>query len=146
MGGFIPFYTAESWLNSRRAIWLATTSLDESPHVAPVWYVWDGAHKCIYFATGPSAVKVKNIARQPAVVLNLGDGDDTLILKGQAVQVQDTAERARFDAMYQEKYVDPHSGAKATLEYAGGLLYRVDVKHIMMWEYGIVSTRTDWHF
>ena len=146
MGGFIPFRTAEIWLEAGRAIWLATTNVDGTPHVAPVWYLWDSARKCVYFATGEKAVKVKNIAQQPAVVFSLGNADDTLILKGSAVSITDEAERAEFETAFGDKYVDPHSGARANLGYMGGLLYRVDAKHIMMWEYGIVATRTDWHF
>jgi hypothetical protein len=44
---------------------------------------------------------------------------------------------------YMEKYVDPHSGAKAHIEDTDNL-YRVNVKRIMCWEYGVEGTRTDW--
>lgn len=146
MGGHIRFDRAEAWLTAYRAVWLATTGLDGSPHVAPVWFLWDGDRKAVYFATGEKAVKVKNLAHQPRVVLNLGDGDDTLIMKGRAIQVHDTDERSKFEQAFGDKYTDPHSGARANLAYMGGLLYRVDIEHMMIWEYGIVSTRTDWHF
>jgi hypothetical protein len=44
-----------------------------------------------------------------------GDGDDVTIHDGQAVVVADRAELDRIDAMYAEKYVDPHSGAGAAM-------------------------------
>ena len=44
-----------------------------------------------------------------------------------------------------EKYVDPHSGAQATIGEHDHL-YRVNIKRIMCWEYGVVANRTDWKF
>lgn len=49
----------------------------------------------------------------------------------------------RINHAYMEKYVDPHSRAKATLVQTGNL-YHADVKRIIGWEYGVVTTRTDW--
>ena len=72
-----------------------------------------------------------------------GDGDDAIILEGTAIIVTDPAEWTQVNNAYMEKYVDPHSGAKATLVEADNL-YRVDLKRIMCWEYGVVATRTDW--
>jgi hypothetical protein len=45
-----------------------------------------------------------------------------------------------------EKYVDPGSGARATIAPDTDVLYRVNVTHLMAWEYGTVAHRTDWHF
>lgn len=42
--------------------------------------------------------------------------------------------------------MDPHTGARDTIFHEGANLYRVDVQHIMVWEYGVVATRTDWRF
>jgi len=109
--------------------------------VIPVWYWWDG--QSIYFTSGPQGQKVKNLAHQPAIVVHAGDGDDALILEGEAVRVTDPQERARVNRAYMEKYVDPHSGARASL-VEGDPLYRVEVRRIMIWEYGTVGDRTGW--
>jgi hypothetical protein len=78
--------------------------------------------------------------------MHLGDGDDVIILEGPAVIVTDREELERIDSMYAEKYVDPHSGARDTIFHENADLYRVDVHHVMTWEYGVVATRTDWDF
>ncbi|GAC1629178.1 MAG: hypothetical protein NVS4B7_18020 [Ktedonobacteraceae bacterium] len=69
-----------------------------------------------------------------------------IILEGQVTIVTDQEELQRIDSAYQNKYVDPHSGARDTIFHEGTDLYRVQVKRIMTWEYGTVSTRTDWTF
>jgi hypothetical protein len=90
--------------------------------------------------------KAKNLAAQPWVVVHAGDGDDVIILEGPAEIVTDRGELERIDALYAEKYVDPHSGARDTIFHDGADLYSVDVRHVMAWEYGVVATRTDWTF
>ena len=48
---------------------LATIRRDGSPHVAPLWYHYDGAN--IYFMAGKSSVKVRNIRRDPRVMVSI---------------------------------------------------------------------------
>jgi nitroimidazol reductase NimA-like FMN-containing flavoprotein (pyridoxamine 5'-phosphate oxidase superfamily) len=139
--GFIPWNKIDIWLQGFRSIWISTTRPDGRPHCVPVWYWWDG--ECIYFTSGPKGQKVKNLASQPAIVVHAGDGDDALILEGVALPVTSPEERATISQAYSRKYVDPHSGATATV-LDEDPLYRVDVHRIMIWEYGTVSSRTDW--
>ncbi|GAC1348608.1 MAG: hypothetical protein NVSMB27_17020 [Ktedonobacteraceae bacterium] len=144
MGGFIPWSKVDLPLKAHRSIWVSTTRPDGRPHAMPVWYIWDGTS--IYFITRCDMQKAKNLARQPGIVVHLGDGDDVIILEGQVTIVTDQEELQRIDSAYQNKYVDPHSGARDTIFHEGTDLYRVQVKRIMTWEYGTVSTRTDWTF
>ena len=144
MSGFIPWSKVDLPLRSYRAIWISTTRPDGRPHSVPVWYWWDG--QAIYFATFRDSQKAKNLMQQPWVIVHAGDGDDVIILEGSAEEVRDPDDIARIDADYMNKYVDPHSGAKATLLYTGDIVYRVRVRHVMTWEYGVIATRTDWHF
>jgi len=69
--------------------------------------------------------------------------DDVIILEGTAEIVTDVNVHSQINQAYMEKYVDPHSGAKATIP-ATDNLYWVKVKRIMSWEYGVVTTRTEW--
>lgn len=139
--GHIPWNKIDTWLRGFRSIWIATTRPDGQPHAVPVWYLWDGEK--LYFAAAPNSQKVRNLARQPAIVVHAGDGDDAIILEGTAEIVNDPREWAQANAAYMEKYVDPHSGAQATIAETDAL-YRVTVRRIMAWEYGVVGTRTDW--
>jgi PPOX class probable F420-dependent enzyme len=143
MPGHIPWRKVDLWLQGFRTIWISTTRPDGRPHAVPVWYWWENHD--IYFTTAPDAQKSRNLAHQPWVVVHAGDGDDTIILEGPAEKVTDSAERERLNALYMLKYVDPHSGAKATIADTE-VLYHVRVRHVMVWEYGVYATRTDWYF
>ena len=139
--GFIRRNKVDTWLRGFRSIWVGTTRPDGHPHSVPVWYLWDGEH--IYFASNKSTQKARNLAKQPEIVVHAGDGDDVIILGGTAEIVTDPVEWTQINKAYMEKYVDPHSGAKVTISETDDL-YRVNVKRIMSWEYGVVGTRTDW--
>ena len=142
--GFIPWSKIDNWLHAFRSIWVSTTRPNGRPHAVPVWYAWDGRN--LYFISARNLQKSKNLAGQPWVVVHAGDGDDVIILEGKAEIVTDRAEAERVDALYRTKYVDPGSGAQATIFEPEVDLYRVNVKHVMAWEYGTVANRTDWMF
>lgn len=144
MPGFIPWNKVDLPLKALRSIWISTTRPDGRPHAAPVWFIWDGTS--IFFITDRQMQKAKNLTHQPWIVVHAGDGDDVVILEGAVEIVTDQQELERVDAAYQEKYVDPHSGARDTIFHEHCDLYRVNVKHVMAWEYGTISTRTDWRF
>ena len=142
--GFIPWNKIDNWLRAARSIWVSTTRPDGRPHSVPVWFIWDD-HK-VYFISAHNLQKSKNLAQQSWTVVHLGDGDDVIILQGPATIVTEREELERIDTAYHTKYVDPGSGAQATIFEPDADLYRVDVKHIMAWEYGTVANRTDWKF
>ena len=142
--GFISWSKIDHWLRAFRSIWLSTTRPTGKPHAVPVWYIWDGRN--IYFISDRRLQKSKNLKRQPWIVVHAGDGDDVIILEGPVQIVTDAEEINRVDLMYRTKYVDPGSGAQATIFEPEVDLYRVDVQHVMEWEYGTVANRTDWKF
>jgi PPOX class probable F420-dependent enzyme len=142
--GFIPWSKIDHFLRAFRSIWLSTTRPDGRPHAVPVWYIWDGRN--VYFISERRLQKSKNLARQPWIIVHAGDGDDVIILEGQVEIVTDRAELEKVDATYRAKYVDPGSGAQATIFEPNVDLYRVNVKRVITWEYGTVANRTDWKF
>ena len=144
MGGFIPWRAIDIRLSSLRTIWISSTRPDGRPHAVPVWYWWDGLH--MYFVTGRHTQKAKNLAHQAWTIVHAGDGDEAIILEGTATIVTNAKEQQRVNAGYMEKYVDPHSGAQATIFRPGDDLYRIVVERVMAWQYGAVATRTDWRF
>jgi PPOX class probable F420-dependent enzyme len=142
--GFIPWSKIDHFLRAFRSIWLSTTRPDGRPHAVPVWYIWDGHN--IYFISERRLQKSKNLAHQPWIIVHAGDGDDVIILEGPVEIVTDRAELKIVDAAYRAKYVDPGSGAQATIFEPNADLYRVNVQRVMAWEYGTVANRTDWKF
>jgi nitroimidazol reductase NimA-like FMN-containing flavoprotein (pyridoxamine 5'-phosphate oxidase superfamily) len=115
--------------------------------VAPVWFCWDGAAEPprLYFITARGTHKARNLAAQDWVEAHLGDGDDVVMIRGRATIVADDDEQARVDAGYRAKYVDPHSGATASIhDNPADDLYRVSIERVIAWSYGTVGTWTEW--
>jgi PPOX class probable F420-dependent enzyme len=142
MKGHIPWGRVDAQLRALRSIWVSTTRPDGRPHAMPVWFTWDG--HTLYFATHASSQKATNLRHQPEVIIHAGDGDDVIILEGEAVLVIDEAEVRRVDEDRGAKYVDPPSGARDTILVEGTMLYRVIPRHVMTWMYGDLRGRTDW--
>jgi PPOX class probable F420-dependent enzyme len=145
--GFLPWTTTVDLpLRATRSIWLSTTRPDGRPHAAPVWFVWDGESRRIYFITRRDMQKARNLAHQRSAVAHLGNGDDTLILEGPVTIVTERDELTRVEAAYSAKYVAPRTGQRDTIFQPETDLYRIDVVHVMAWAYGVTDTRTDWRF
>lgn len=67
---------------------LATLMPDGSPHVAPVWFEYDGTHIVINSAKG--RVKDKNMRRDPRVSMDIIDPDNPyrhLSIRGKVVDI-----------------------------------------------------------
>jgi general stress protein 26 len=142
--GFIPWSKVDRRLRALREIWVATANPQGVPDAVPVWFWWDG--ETVYFTTKATSRKGRNLARRPALVLHNGEGADPIILKGDAEVVDDHAELERVDRAYHEKYVDPGSGAQATIFVEGDIVLRVRPRLVMTWEYATCANRTDWRF
>lgn len=67
---------------------LATLMPDGSPHVAPVWFEYDGTHIVINSAKG--RIKDKNMRRDPRVSMDILDPDNPyrhLSIRGKVVDI-----------------------------------------------------------
>ena len=80
-------------LRPSRSYWLATTALDGSPHVTPVWAVV--VEDVLFVYSERSTVKARNIAHDDRVSVNLPDGEDVVIVQGRFVDLGQTAHAAR---------------------------------------------------
>jgi hypothetical protein len=152
MGGHIPWRVLDKQLESLRTVWISTTRSDGRPHSVPVWFLWEnsdppenGEKPGIVFLSHEGTQKNRNLAAQTWAVVHAGDGDDTYILEGVVERLTDATELDRLNRAYMEKYVDPYSGARASFG-AEDAIYRLRVKHVMVWIYGAIINRTDWHF
>ena len=96
----------ERRLRDELIVWLTTVSPAGAPVPSPVWFLWDGESFLVY--SQPQTPKLRNIARNPRVSLNLnGDrrGDDIVIVSGAARESDDPP--AHEVAAYLEKYGGP---------------------------------------
>jgi PPOX class probable F420-dependent enzyme len=65
-------------------VWLATVKTDGTPHIVPVWFLWDG--DSIYIYSKPDQ-KIRNLQQNRSVMVALDDtkdGDDPIWLTGEA--------------------------------------------------------------
>ena len=93
-------------LEQAEVYWLSTVRPDGRPHVTPLLSVWLGG--ALYFCTGPSERKAKNLVHNPHCVISTGcnalsEGLD-LVVEGEAVRVTDDAKLRRIAAAYESKY------------------------------------------
>jgi len=92
-------------LRNNVMIWLSTVRVDGRPHIAAVWFLWDGNHILIFSQDNQ---KVRNLRQNPRVALAVDDtrgGDDVITIEGMAELVDDLAIKPTLPA-YVEKYAD----------------------------------------
>ena len=71
---------------------IATARPDGRPHLAPIWFWWDGTS--IYMETPPTFVKAKNLAQNPycAISIDITEGGlrfKAVVLEGQVELIHD---------------------------------------------------------
>src|SRR6266568_3808628 len=92
-----PATVATGWDETRRALeeaelfWISTVRPDGRPHVTPLVAVWlDGA---LYFSTGATEQKAKNLQGNPHVILmtgcNIWNTGLDVVVEGNAVRITD---------------------------------------------------------
>jgi len=77
----------DAFLGEQRTCRLATTGPD-GPHVAPVWFVWDGQALWVYSLT--RSQRWANVARDPRVAVVVDDGHHYHELRGVELEGQAT--------------------------------------------------------
>ena len=110
--GMLPWEWAVERLEQARNYWVSTTRPDGRPHAMPVWGIWlDGA---FFFGSGRDSAKSRNLAANPAIVVHLESGDETVILEGLAEPLVDGELDRRVVAAYGPKYgFTPDSSGEA---------------------------------
>lgn len=99
-------------LETERVAWLTTVGKTGTPQPNPVWFLWDGTSILVF--TQPGTPKLRNIAANPRVSLNLNStrsGGDVVVLAGSAtVEAKSDGDLAR----YLDKYADDIRGLNMT--------------------------------
>ena len=79
---------AETLLNGKNLVFLATTMVDGSPQVTPVWGNFENSHILINTAEG--RLKHRNIMRDPRVAVSVVDSKNPLdmtSIRGKVVEI-----------------------------------------------------------
>ena len=68
----------------------------------PVWGLWvDGS---LYFSSGSTSRKARNLAVDPRIVIHLESGDEVVIVEGSVERVTDESVLRRVGELYTAKY------------------------------------------
>ena len=140
--GQLSWAWVDAQMTAARNYWVASTRPDGRPHVAPVWGVWfEGA---LYFGTGRTSQKGRNLLANPAVVVHLESGDDTVILEGTVEQISDAALLTQIYTVYAAKYPGYEPPAEPSPDE---LWYVVRVSKGLAWqEHNFPESATRWQF
>jgi PPOX class probable F420-dependent enzyme len=82
-----PGARAAERLRAEEIVWLTTVREDGQPQPTPVWFLWTGGTFLIF--SRPDAPKLRNIANNPKVALNLHADEHG----GNVVRIEGAAER-----------------------------------------------------
>lgn len=100
--GLLPWSWAEERLRAAHNFWLATTWPDGRPHLMPLWAVW--ADGTLYFSTGASSRKARNLHGEPRCSISTERGDEAVIVEGVAAPLDPGQIPEPARAAYQAKY------------------------------------------
>ncbi len=136
----IPYKNVDYWLRDLASAWLNTIHPNGYTHSVPVYYWWDGANKALYFTSRRDAAKVRYIAAQPAVRLQVSYGEVSIIAEGNAHRVEDSAELTLVENAWTQKYPDE------SFLSSDDALYCVSVTRLCVWEYRGAAQCAEWEF
>jgi nitroimidazol reductase NimA-like FMN-containing flavoprotein (pyridoxamine 5'-phosphate oxidase superfamily) len=142
---------ARGRLQDAELFWLTTVRADGRPHITPLLALW--VDDALYFCTGPTEQKAKNIAQNPHCILMTGcnilhEGLD-LVVEGDATRVRDDAKLRRLADAWESKYgsewhFDVRDGA---FRHEAGEAWVFEVAPVAAYGFGKGPySHTHWHF
>jgi PPOX class probable F420-dependent enzyme len=119
--GLLPWSWAEQRLIRSHDFWLATVTLDGTPHLMPVWAVWHTGQ--LWFSSSNGSRKARNLAAQPRCSLATDDPLEPVVVHGRVERVTEpaalarmlAAENAKYGTSYGPDMVDPASNSVFSL-------------------------------
>ena len=126
----------DAFLREPRIADLATVKPDGAPHVAPVWFHYDGEN--LFVIARPSAVKLRNIAHEPRVSLSIPTPNEPygyVVVTGTAeVSADGAAEVFRAMAVHYKGRVEGGRYVERRLAEARFHLITVTPSKFIAWE------------
>lgn len=100
--GLLPWSWAEEQIRTAKNYWLATVGPDGSPHMTPVWGMWDGS--ALWFSCGIRSRKSRNLRRDPRCTVSTESADNPIVVEGKAELVTDIEMLRPILKLENEKY------------------------------------------
>ena len=117
---------------------LATVHPDGRPHLAPIWFKWEGDKA--YVMCGAGAVRVRNVLRNPAVTLSVANNERPykyVVVEGTAEVIRDNlSERFQQICVRCEGPEKGRAYAQDILARGGMVVIEIKVTRIVGWTDG----------
>lgn len=139
--GMLTWAWVEEQMIKSRNYWVCSSAPDGKPHAAPVWGVWHAG--TLYFGSDPKSRKARNFKTNPAVVIHLESGDDTVIFEGRIAETDDKTLLKQIGQLYNQKYFP---NTPETDVVSSGLFYLQPEKVLAWLEKDFPNTATRWRF
>lgn len=137
-GTFAPWSDIEQKLRASRNYWIGTTRPDGRPHAMPVWGAW--VQGTLFWGTGTSTVKARNLAANPAITVHLESGDDLVVIEGTATPFSYDDHADEVEPEWQRKY-----GMSLAEAGEGAAYFRLVPRVAFSWlEADFPNTATRW--
>ena len=141
----LPWKWAEDRLKKSRQFWIATTRPDGRPHVMVIWALWLNGK--LYFSTGSTSRKARNLAANPNCVLCTDDAAEAVILEGVIKSERHEKTIREFLRLYEKKYKFDMSGmADDLLKLKEPVFYLHPKVGFGLWEENFSTSATRWMF
>jgi hypothetical protein len=142
--GLLPWSWARTRLEAATTWWVASVRPDGRPHVMPIWGAWAGDHA--YLLGQLSARWARNLAANPACVIHVQQGEDVVIVEGDARLLTDpdpaVLERCRLGFA---KYATSHANQVDPVAWVGKGFWEV-VPRVAFGFSDYVTDATRWRF
>ncbi len=111
LDGVLEWSWAAERLAANRNFWLTTVDPGGRPHSMPLWGWWDDeavtGRQAFWFSCAASALKVRNLAANPAVVVAIDDTVEVLSIEGDATAVAaDDADAIHASTAWAARYAE----------------------------------------
>ena len=145
-----PWTEGRTQLEDAEVFWLTTVRPDGRPHVTPLIAIW--LDDCLYFCTGATERKAKNLARNPHCVITTGcnrlEGLD-IVVEGAANRTRHEPTLQRLAALWASKYDWHYAVSEGAFHGERGNVahvYQVTPTTIFGFGKGKIASQTRWRF
>lgn len=140
--GLLSWDWVDEQLLNARNYWVTSVRPDHRPHAVPVWGVY--LDQIVYFGSGRTAQKTKNLQTTPAISLHLESGDNVVIIEGTAEVVTEPEDLKQIAIVYHQKY--PGYDPDLTFD-ENTVIFAVIPHKVFAWtEQDFVNDATSWVF
>ena len=142
--GTLDWSWVEERMNHELIYWVASVRPNGRPHVTPIWGAW--VDDSFWMEGGPRTRRFQNLAANPASVVTVEQGNDAVILEGDAERIHelDDALTDRLVDGY-AKYIKSHGYKADPANWANGGIWRVRPRKVIAWS-NFPADATRWTF